>query len=557
MNTRALRFWLCSLSFLVLLPFSLFGDGVIISPTAFAEINIPDQQALVHYANGQERLVIETSFIGTGTNFAWVVPVPARPEIEAVSPGFFTTLQFVLQPRLYHNVPNIWGLILSLGALVYLFITVRPTGSLTASDLIACLCIAGGMGIAFTSPALGILLLLTLVGVASARRSGGLLVNLLLTVLVALFLSALLLPSLASAKASGSSVSQVIVLDRKNVGSYDTATLASKDGTALTDWLSAHGFPVSTNLAPVIREYAREGWIFVALRIIRDRDTSSATAPHPLAFTFKTDKPVYPMRLTGAGHKTCRVTLYVLGTERANTPGYSVERCNQLRETVSQDDDQVVIQHPEILKLMPTAPIITKLTANLKREEMQNDVYISWEPFQRKQQFQFSYHGAVIMAVNVTMVLLALGVTYLAINRRFQLRFQPRIITVLLIAILAGVITYCVLPKTPVSLTRMPRMYVSMFHKSAVHNLCRSEREAPKQLPGIILLETYRSRMKDFVKPIPMDDRFRINPYSGLPYQEEDSPGNYILRMGKFGPEYVWYNEYGKETIQALDKFKE
>ncbi|MEI7731129.1 MAG: hypothetical protein WCO56_16245, partial [Verrucomicrobiota bacterium] len=77
-----------------------------------------------------------------------------------------------------------------------------------------------------------------------------------------------------------------------------------------------------------------------------------------------------------------------------------------------------------------------------------------------RQGFLLKTRPSVESSVNVTMALLALGVIYLAITRRFQLRFQPRSITVILIAILAGVMTYCALPKTSVTLTRMPRMYL-------------------------------------------------------------------------------------------------
>ena len=46
----------------------------------YAKVEIPEQQALIHYSGGVERLVIETSFPGEGTNFAWVVPLPSTPE---------------------------------------------------------------------------------------------------------------------------------------------------------------------------------------------------------------------------------------------------------------------------------------------------------------------------------------------------------------------------------------------------------------------------------------------------------------------------------------------
>ena len=64
---------LCVVWFLIV-PSGAYGDGCIL-PTAIAKVQIPDQRALIHFDNGLETLVIDTSFKGDGTNFAWIVPV--------------------------------------------------------------------------------------------------------------------------------------------------------------------------------------------------------------------------------------------------------------------------------------------------------------------------------------------------------------------------------------------------------------------------------------------------------------------------------------------------
>jgi hypothetical protein len=58
------------------------GDGMVFPEVFSPKVEIPNQQALIHWADGMERLVIETSFLGEGTNFAWVVPLPAVPELS-------------------------------------------------------------------------------------------------------------------------------------------------------------------------------------------------------------------------------------------------------------------------------------------------------------------------------------------------------------------------------------------------------------------------------------------------------------------------------------------
>jgi hypothetical protein len=66
---RLLGLWLlCAL----MLPVGARGDGCFIPATAFARVEIPDQRALVHFANGTETLVIDSAVKGDGTNFGYV-----------------------------------------------------------------------------------------------------------------------------------------------------------------------------------------------------------------------------------------------------------------------------------------------------------------------------------------------------------------------------------------------------------------------------------------------------------------------------------------------------
>src|ERR1700690_2052474 len=89
---------------LVQLPLRTLADGMVIRPTALpAQITIPDQRALICFSNKTERLVIETRFTGSGTNFVWVVPLPNQPLVEEATPGIFSTLAFQLRPNVIHE----------------------------------------------------------------------------------------------------------------------------------------------------------------------------------------------------------------------------------------------------------------------------------------------------------------------------------------------------------------------------------------------------------------------------------------------------------------------
>ena len=109
-------------SFLVMLiPLAALGDGKVFSTALQEHVELPDQRALIQFTNGTERLVIETRFTGSGTNFAWVVPLPAEPLIEPATTGLFPTLQHLFQPAIRHNEPFhfLGGLIVIIGVLLF------------------------------------------------------------------------------------------------------------------------------------------------------------------------------------------------------------------------------------------------------------------------------------------------------------------------------------------------------------------------------------------------------------------------------------------------------
>jgi hypothetical protein len=61
------------------LPRLMLADGKVFAQAqADPVVLIPDQQALIYFEDGIERLIIETSLLGSGTSFAWVFPPRLR-----------------------------------------------------------------------------------------------------------------------------------------------------------------------------------------------------------------------------------------------------------------------------------------------------------------------------------------------------------------------------------------------------------------------------------------------------------------------------------------------
>ena len=385
---------------------SCWADGMVVHATAVpVEVRIPDQRALIQFTNGVERLVIETRFTGAGTNFAWVVPLPSPPVIEEASTGLFPTLQSIFQPRLRHEVPHYFQLFLGLLAGGYLLRFVRPGSPINWLDVLACL----GVGLAVFAPeplrgvgsVAAFLCLLRVV--ASVRGDWDSDFNVLYFVFI-LFLGfilvGLLSPALSRAGGRTSPTPTVSILDRKMVGIYETTTISSRDPVALQVWLKANGFAAPASRDQAITSYVKDGWVFVAAKIRRDDPALQTATPHPLSFTFKTEKAVYPMRLTGIDNGPMQIDLYVFGPDRAKAPHFKVERCanpvypklplHHGIESVSYDDfkprpESLQIVHPLLRKWVDGTAVATKLTATLSAlRHKYGDVFQIRQPRRRQ-----------------------------------------------------------------------------------------------------------------------------------------------------------------------------
>ncbi|MGO8929357.1 MAG: DUF2330 domain-containing protein [Limisphaerales bacterium] len=414
----------CLLS-LLLLPVAALGDGRMIPSTAFtANITMPDQQALIHFTNGTERLVIETRFTGAGTNFAWVVPLPGQPIVEAATTGLFPTLRYLFQPRVIHNVPHYY---------------------------------------------IGILVVIGLILLLRAAFRAGVLAGTVAFLTIFLLGAMLLLPVLSTAGHRGMATTTegaVSILDRRVVGVFDTTTIASQDPKALRDWLRENGFVASADIDPAIESYVKEGWVFVAAKVRRDLAELQTNTPHPLSFTFKTVRPVYPIRLTGINNGPLRVELYVFGPERASAPHFEVERCTQPaypeldNEWARVSGEIPNIVHPLLRQWVGGSPVATKLTATLTPADMRQDVWLDWGFFCEKKSRLYSREGALVYALNWGAAVFAAGLLlgWLASRgREVVRRWLPELDVgaVLLGVSLAGVLDLT-LPKTEVRLVRMP-----------------------------------------------------------------------------------------------------
>lgn len=500
------RFFLLVL--VILLPLNAVADGKVFATALAVDVTIPDQRALIHFSNGVERLVIETRFTGPGSNFAWVVPLPSQPVIEAATTGLFPTLQHLFQPQIVHEVTPLYLYVLAIIGMVILFAVL-------------------------------------------ARIGRGFVPGVLLLLLLGL-LATLFIPALGKAKAGGGADASagITILERNLVGDFETTTIAATKSDALTNWLHDHGFAVSSNSLPVIESYVKASWVFVATKLQRAATGTETSTPHPLSFMFKTEKPVYPMRLTGVDNGALGVELYVFGEHRARAKHFKVERCTRpstprANSERAYRDETLIIAHPKLVEWVGEAAVATKLTATLSPEQMREDVWIEWRPFSERRNTRYSQRGAVTLALNWSVGLL-LGATVLLGLTGLASRFDEtlrRIGIAALCCVGIGGLIYAWLPKTEVRLVRMPHVYT----KNTQHNV------------GNLIYGEPLERAREIVGRISTGETFKVvggtyrggwtNFLSGALIREEDSPGNFVLREIDGTVFFVTFDGSGRETI--------
>lgn len=126
----------------------------------------------------------------------------------------------------------------------------------------------------------------------------------------------------ASSGGASDGAPRTSVVARETVGPYDVATLAASDGTALSDWLTGHGYRLPPAIATGVAPYAQAGWRFVAVKLSAapGRDRLGSALP-PLRVRFPSATIVYPMRLTALATAAQHVRLYVLAAHRVRSAG--------------------------------------------------------------------------------------------------------------------------------------------------------------------------------------------------------------------------------------------
>ncbi|ASF10324.1 hypothetical protein NBRGN_043_00120 [Nocardia brasiliensis NBRC 14402] len=127
-------------------------------------------------------------------------------------------------------------------------------------------------------------------------------------------------------------------------GPFETFHFTGAQLADMRTWLAATGYALRPEAHTALDEYGRDGWSFVAIRLTRSGSmtgTPSLTGRiDPIRLSFATERPVYPMRISGTAPQ--RVQLYVLSDHRvarsdtgATTQTVDVEFAGRIADTTN------------------------------------------------------------------------------------------------------------------------------------------------------------------------------------------------------------------------------
>lgn len=118
----------------------------------------------------------------------------------------------------------------------------------------------------------------------------------------------------ANAGVGGGADGMVTVLKQENVGPYATVQLQATDSSALANWLAQNGYNISADVAPVIAEYVKEGFDFLAMKLLPNQGVQ---AMRPVRVTTPGASLSLPLRMAAVGTGTeVGITIWVVADGR-------------------------------------------------------------------------------------------------------------------------------------------------------------------------------------------------------------------------------------------------
>ena len=548
-----------ALLFAVALTSALRADGIVLPLVAAPPVTMPDQRVLLvwHEKEQTETLVIESRFTGAGHDFAWVVPLPSKPEVKPATSGTLPALAAMFRPAIAEEWSFAPGLAVVLGALLAMMLVFGAEGMKTLTRAAALAIGVIGVLVVTLAAHNGLSALVLLVSVIffllsvlvwiSSTRAWLAPIGVLLSVGI---IAGTLLPTFSSVRGmSGGPAPAGVEIEHSTIGNYDVAVLSGTSADGIAQWLRDNRFALPLAAEPIVSEHTRAGGYFVAARLRRTADDTQPTAPAPLIFTFKTSQPIYPMKLTGAGAtRPLDVEMFVFGDTRAVMDGMEVQACVPIEPSAAVDGqewprrsmDTIQLSHTALRELCAGTKIVTRLTGTFAPGQMNRDLTIRWESSKGStgllKYAPGDTAGRAALAAFAMLFCSAIGAAWRW--GTYQAPLRPALLSILTAAVAAGAIWFS-LPTVPVV-----RIEPSIISRR------RTQELAKNWLIRVVDLkpsENTEAQVHEITQQVLKDSSFGGE---RSPVREGDAPNNYHLRRLPAGTwQFIWIDEYGREVI--------
>ena len=171
-------------------------------------------------------------------------------------------------------------------------------------------------------------------------------------------------PESAGLSPGAASSLDVTVLEEKAVGPYDVAILAAEDPAALVDWLNSNGYSFPEAGEGILNEYISRQWYFVASKISTGEEATGLAEGtiEPLVLSFRSDRIVYPLRITSLSSDFCEVLLYVFAEQPVVPEEYQFLMLNTPEQVAyfEREDNVFYVElreHMDFGRIVDSAPL--------------------------------------------------------------------------------------------------------------------------------------------------------------------------------------------------------
>jgi hypothetical protein len=556
------------------------ADGIYIPEQAVPALPaIPTQRAMIIYRDGQETLVVESTFQSPKRDVGWILPVPAEPtKLELGEPGMLTSLSMSLRPSVTHDLTlDLHGLVVLMvllfpAVMLIVFLSFSAFLRLTFSLVLV---VFAGPALAasiFTSPRMSefTILLLSLTMAAAL----GILLRLIHVIrnarefyaglgLLGYYLLLLLAnpPTFAGRTPEPMDLPDVAVSSSQRLGNYQVDVLRAQDAHALSEWLSDNDLaPLSDQATPIVNNYIARNWRFLVSRI---RSTTDGLAtPPPIAATFPASAPVFPMMLTALANTTAHVELMVVANQEAQASGFHCVAADRFVERTIPGNGRssptpdvtkfdavntpLIIGSPQAGAWMWDGCTVTKLVADMAPSDMTQDISIALKRLSVHQDHVFSTQGRNQIALEI----LLFGAFAMAAYFSYIFRggHEPSRTQLIRLSSLGGLIVTAAL----VVFVALPVVSVQSVDGRTQLVGTTNILAGLDFLAGVGTLTPNMDQDQWNAVHAQLQTWKRdTNPYTGEPRKMEASPGNFTLETID-GQKYVsTYDENGVEIMDA------